>query len=167
MEEFARTFARNRELLLPAERPAAEIAILDSYRNGVCEYLQQQDHRNVPGLGMNYCNAVLGCYRALREANFAVEFVSEEEIANGILPRYRALYLPGTVLLTPETGTRIAEFVRQGARSGRMAAAAGLTSICSSGRRFPARACSGYSASASGTTGRNRKRSGRKPLPVP
>ena len=114
VEEFARTFARNRELLLPAERPAAEIAILDSYRNGVCEYLQQQDHRNVPGLGMNYCNAVLGCYRALREANFAVEFVSEEEIANGILPRYRALYLPGTVLLTPETGTRIAEFVRQG-----------------------------------------------------
>lgn len=114
VERFARTFAAHRDRLLPAERPAAEIAILDSYRTGVYEILQWNDHRNAPDIGMNHANAVLGCYRALREANFSVEFVSDEEVAGGIPPRYRLLYLPGAVLLTPEIGARIAEFVRNG-----------------------------------------------------
>ena len=114
VEQFARTFSQYRDRLLPAERPAAQIAILDSYRSGIYEYLQWIDHRNVPDIGMNCVNAVLGCYRALREANFAVEFVSEEEVVAGILPRYRVLFLPGVPLLSREAGGKIVDFVRQG-----------------------------------------------------
>ncbi|MBS1371784.1 MAG: hypothetical protein HPZ91_17705 [Lentisphaeria bacterium] len=111
---FAALFRENREELLAAERVPARIAILDSYANSIYRHLQQEDHPYAPGIGGESLYAVLGCYRALNEANFQVDFVSDEEVREGKLSRYRVLFLPQVNLIGGEAAGKIAEFVRNG-----------------------------------------------------
>ena len=114
VKRFAEIFRRNQAELLHVRRERAEIAILDSFSNGIYRYLQWKDHQNAPDIGSDYQNAVLGCFRALNEANLPVEFVSEEEIAGGILSNYKVLYLPETVLLGADVAKMICRFVQSG-----------------------------------------------------
>ncbi|MGN0873470.1 MAG: beta-galactosidase trimerization domain-containing protein, partial [Victivallales bacterium] len=58
--------------------------------------------------------AVLGCYRALHEKNFAVDFISEEELENGAVAGYKVLYLPHINLLGPKCAGQIREFIHAG-----------------------------------------------------
>ncbi len=111
---FSRLFEANREVLLKVRREPAKIAILDSFSTSIYRYLQWLDHPGVPGVMSDYQDALLGCYRALNEANLPVEFVSEEEVAAGALSRYRVLYLPLVSLVAPATARGIADFVRNG-----------------------------------------------------
>lgn len=114
VREFAQIFDVHKDILLKVHRRPASIAILDSYSNGIYQYLQWLDHKGVPNIGQEYQKAVLGCYRALHEKNFAVDFVSEQEVENGVLSRYKVLYLPQTNLLGAKSARQIENFVNAG-----------------------------------------------------
>lgn len=115
VKAFAELFRANeKELLSVAPRSTASIAILDSYANGIFQLLQWLDHQGVPDFGMEYFNAVLGCYRALNEANFAVDFISEEEVRQGKLSQYKLLYLPHVNVMEKPVADAVCEFVKQG-----------------------------------------------------
>ncbi len=115
VKAFAELFrANDKELLAVAPRSTASIAILDSYANGIFQLLQWLDHQGVPDFGMECFNAVLGCYRALNEANFAVDFISEEEVRQGKLAQYKLLYLPHVNVMEKPVADAVCEFVKQG-----------------------------------------------------
>jgi len=112
--EFARLFRENREMLLAAEREPARIAILDSFSDGIYRLLQQEARPGAPGIVSRGREAQLGCFRALSEANFQVDFVSDDEVAAGLPERYRVLFLPQVNLVGKAVAKGIAAFVRRG-----------------------------------------------------
>jgi|GEM_PF-1214285 len=112
--EFARLFRENREALLAADREPGRIAILDSFSDSIGRRLQQEAHPGAPGIAARGREAQLGCFRALSEANFQVEFVSDDEVAAGLPERYRVLYLPQVNLAGKAVAEGIAAFVRNG-----------------------------------------------------
>ena len=114
VREFAQLFNDHKETLLTVKRKPAAIAILDSYSNGIYQYLQWLDHKSVKNIGQEYQKAVLGCYRALHEKNFAVDFISEQELESGILSKYKVLYLPQVNLLGEKSAQQIKDFVHSG-----------------------------------------------------
>ncbi|MDD3155673.1 MAG: beta-galactosidase trimerization domain-containing protein, partial [Victivallaceae bacterium] len=114
VRRFSEIFAGNRKLLLSARRKPASIAILESHSNAVMHYVQWQDKPRSPDVLMNYHRALMGCYRALNEANFRVEFLSEADVLAGALTRYKVLYLPETELLGAECAQAIRSFIENG-----------------------------------------------------
>ena len=114
VREFAEIFNAHRDTLLSVCRKPAAVAILDSYSNGVYQFLQWLDHKGVQNIGWEYQMAVLGCYRALHEKNFAVDFISDKELENGALAGYKVLYLPHVNLLGSKCARQIREFIHAG-----------------------------------------------------
>ena len=55
-----------------------------------------------------------GCYRALWRAGIPAELVTSDEVHDGVLGRFRVLFIPYAEAMDPETGAAIADFVRRG-----------------------------------------------------
>lgn len=114
VKRFAGIFHKNRNTLLDVRRDRTQIAILDSFSNGIYRCIQWKDRSNVPDFGDDYQNAILGCFRALNEANLPVEFLSEEEVISGKLADYKVLYMPQTALCKPDVAKMIRQFIAAG-----------------------------------------------------
>lgn len=85
----------------------SEVAIFYSLPNQLLSYGEKKE---------NLANeeALKGCYRALWKQNIQADFVTPEEIKEGILDKYRVLYLPFAYAMSAQTGEKIKEFVNNG-----------------------------------------------------
>ena len=95
------------------QRPKANIAILVSQSTNVYRKVLGEDR---PWLDITTepCHSLFGCYRALQEANFQVDLVTEEEILKGCLSGYKVLYMPMVEVVGPDLASCIREFVAAG-----------------------------------------------------
>ena len=114
VRRFHNIFESNRELLLRAERKSAQIAILESHSDALYRQLQCLDHPRAPEIRTAHHDAIMGCYRALNEADFRVEFISEKTLDQGDLSRYKVLYIPEVAVITADSAAAIREFICNG-----------------------------------------------------
>ena len=62
----------------------------------------------------NYQNALRGAFGMLTDLHINSDFISDEQVENGHLSRYKVLFLPCTYVLSEKCAAAIAEFVQQG-----------------------------------------------------
>ncbi len=106
--DVGRILGEHSDFLLNAKKLPAQVAILYSSPTQILAYREGKEITNYPVLAM------LGCYKALWKNNIAVDFVTPEEINNGILSNYKLLYMPFTNVVSKELGENIKEFVFKG-----------------------------------------------------
>ncbi len=63
-----------------------------------------------------YISALSGASAMLTDLHINSDFVSDEDVVNGVLKSYKALLLPSTYVISEECAERIEEFVRHGGR---------------------------------------------------
>lgn len=60
--------------------------------------------------------ARIGVSRALLNANVPWEYVTDRNLLEGLAPRYKAIYLPAIISISPDMLRLLADYVRQGGR---------------------------------------------------
>jgi len=63
-----------------------------------------------------YINALSGASAMLTDLHINSDFVSDEDVVNGVLANYKVLLLPSTYVISEKCAERIEEFVRLGGR---------------------------------------------------
>jgi len=63
-----------------------------------------------------YISALSGASAMLTDLHINSDFISDEDVANGVLKNYKALLLPSTYVISEECAQKIEEFVRLGGR---------------------------------------------------
>ena len=94
-------------------RPKANIAILVSQSTNIYRKVLGEDR---PWLDIvaEPCHSLFGCYRALQEANFQVDLVTEEEVLGGCLDSYKVLFMPMVEVVGHDVASCIRDFVAAG-----------------------------------------------------
>ncbi len=111
---FSTLYKKHQNIFSGLSRQKADIAILVSSDNFIYKMLFQADHPDLPRHANEANDAIFGCFRALEAANLACEFVSEEQLEDGLLKNYKVLYLPGVELMSEKTAGHIKHFITQG-----------------------------------------------------
>ena len=110
---FSEAFKRLGVSSMPLRRPKASVAIFVSQSTNVYRKVLGDD-RPWSDIATEPCHSLFGCYRALQEANFQVDLVTEEEVLRGCLSLYKVLYMPMVEVVGPDVASRIKEFVAAG-----------------------------------------------------
>lgn len=111
---FGRALEAHTEVFRSVNRPRSEIAIFYSIDNSSFKALQKRGKPFLEEIEHEHTFAAYGCYKALNRANLAVDFVTEEQVAEGILKNYRVLYLPQVELMSARTAIALRKFVERG-----------------------------------------------------
>ena len=111
---FGADVAANSAVLAQAVRPAADTAIFASMETRNFKLLQQRATPYIGYLAHENNSAAYGCYKALNRANLAVDFVTELEILEDVLDRYRVLYLPLVEIVSAPVAAKLRAFVERG-----------------------------------------------------
>jgi beta-galactosidase len=114
VKEFGRLYQENKTLFGEVERPASQVALLYSHDTCIGKLMQGCERPMLAGYANDAIYALFGCYRALSQANIAVEFISEERVEQGGLNRYQVLYMPGVETMRAGTAAKIKDFVSAG-----------------------------------------------------
>lgn len=112
IRQFGESLKKYKISLTGLVRPAAKIALLYSQSTFLYRKVIAKDRPF--HLESEPSQAIFGCYRALREANYQVDILSEEEVLRGELSRYSMLYLPMTEVIGAQTAEAIKQFVAAG-----------------------------------------------------
>lgn len=114
---FAADIAAHAAVLAQARFPEPEIAIFCSKDTSKYKIMEELAKPHIAdSIENEHLDAVYGCYKALNAANLAVRFISEVEMEEGVLERFRVLYLPHVELLSAKSAERIREFVWNGGK---------------------------------------------------
>lgn len=114
VEAVARILGAHAADFAQAARPPARAAILISRSENILKMLQWTGKRHLHGLDHEGAFAVYGCYRALHQANIAVDFLGEDEVAAGEAARYRVVFVPHAEAMGPAAAAGLAAFVAAG-----------------------------------------------------
>ena len=106
----------NEAVFRQARRPQSRVAVMISMAAKALKHMQGNNKPCVEGIGHDHNYAVYGCFKALNRANIAVDFVTEAQIEEGILERYRVLFLPHVEIMGRTTAGKLKDFVRGGGR---------------------------------------------------
>jgi len=109
--ETARKINEYSDLFVEAEPVKAEVAIL--YNELSYLKVSRYIRRNRSPL-ISPRDSIIGVYRALFERNIPVDFIHLEDVIQGILRKYKLLYMPFSIMIYPEACKKIAEFVKNG-----------------------------------------------------
>ena len=113
IRKFSELCRKHHDILKNLRRPDAPVAIFCSQEEFVYRKVLSQD-RPFNNLQDEPSHALFGCFKALQEANYGVDFITEKEILRGDLNRYRILYMPMCEVIGKETATAIREFAAAG-----------------------------------------------------
>ncbi len=110
--EFGGFIRDNRALISKLKKTQPRAAILHSLDEFIMDlHLQGNDS---PGQSNRHFNAAFACHQALMKAGIACDFITESQLAENVLARYRVLFLPHVRTIAAETAKAIAEFVAAG-----------------------------------------------------
>lgn len=112
VRRFSENCRKHQSILESMKRPKAHIALLCSQETYAYRMVLNEDRPF--GLQNETQYALFGCFRALQEANYQVDFVSEEEVQNGSLRGYAMLCLPMVEVIGKATAEAIIAFVAGG-----------------------------------------------------
>jgi len=104
----------HRDVFEHVARPASDVAIMISMDTCNLKLMQKLKKGSVEGIDNEHNFAAYGCYKALHRANIGVDFVTEDQVDEGALSRYKALYLPHVEVMGAAVASKVAEFVRGG-----------------------------------------------------
>ena len=111
-KEFGVFLEKYGPVLAELKEPAPQAAVLCSWDQSVLDSLMAQftirDFYNLHSF------AVHACHKALDKAGIPCDFVTESQIAEGVLTRYKVLFLPMVRTISKNTAEKIADFVRAG-----------------------------------------------------
>lgn len=96
------------------KRPPSRAAILYSMDTSNYKALKKRARSYLEEIEHEHTYAAYGCYKALNRANLAVDFVTESQLADGVLGNYRVLYMPGVELVSRSSAEAIRQFVHEG-----------------------------------------------------
>lgn len=106
--QVARVVDENMELFMAARPVPAEAAICwNIYANLMWTVLRESDNY-IPS------RTYVGAYRALYDGQVPADFVHPDEMATGLLSRYRALYIPFGLAMTAGAAKAVRDFVSEG-----------------------------------------------------
>lgn len=87
-------------------------------KSDVAIFMSQKINHIMEGdkMSENYLNAVRGAFGMLSDLHINSDFVSDEQILNNSLLKYKVLLLPCTYILSDECAAKIKEFVKNGGK---------------------------------------------------
>ena len=112
--EVGRIIKENEKIFRQVRRQSSRTAIFISRSESILKMLQWGAKPYIHGLDHEAAYAVFGCYRALGNANIAVDFVNEDEIERGALKNYRALFMPHVEIMSSGIAAKLKAFVAEG-----------------------------------------------------
>lgn len=85
-------------------------------KSDVAIFMSQKINHIMEGDKMeaNYLNAIYGAFSILSDLHINSDFISDEQILNGLLSEYKLLLLPCTYVISEECAAKIKEFVKNG-----------------------------------------------------
>lgn len=102
-----RYLQENREIIMSAPAPSADTAVFVDKRNEICMW-------NVTGDTSCYGNSLRGAFGMLYDNHRNVDFITREEIVDGILSHYRTVYFPVLHYLDRKTASIIFDWIHSG-----------------------------------------------------
>ena len=111
-KEFGVFLERHHDALaeLAPERP--QVAILHSMDQFALDLLMEGV---TPGRNVNqHYLAAFTCHQALAKAGIPCDFITEDQLSEDVLSRYKVLFLPYVRIIAPETAAKLKEFVAAG-----------------------------------------------------
>jgi len=111
--KVARIVDQNMDLFLNTKTPQAEVGIvydIYSYMMLTCSRERASEIVNIVS------SSLTGIYRALLEDNILVNFIHISDFAKGDLKKYKLIFMPFSIMMTPEIAEGVKEFVRQGGK---------------------------------------------------
>ncbi|HEX5484117.1 MAG TPA: alpha-amylase family protein, partial [Terriglobia bacterium] len=106
----AQAIARNAAGINQAQPAQAEVAVLYDRLS----YMVGGTQASLSKLGNAERDSLMGTYRAFFEKRIPVDFVSQEEVANGRLDQYKILFLPYPVMLSRAAARGVESYVAHG-----------------------------------------------------
>lgn len=110
---FGAFLEKYRPYLAKLRPPRPQAAILHSMDQFALDFLLEGSN-GLPGFRQLHFNAAYACHQALVRQGIPCDFITETQLTEKILDRYRVLFLPHVRIIAPETAQAIAEFVRNG-----------------------------------------------------
>lgn len=107
---LAQVAAQHAADFLGAEPARAQVAILYNRLSSMVGGAEP----SLSKLGNAERDSLEGVHRTFTEANIPVDFVSSGDVGSGRVDSYKVLFLPYPVMLSRETGERVARYVEQG-----------------------------------------------------
>lgn len=92
----------------------AETAIFASMSARNLKFQQFRGKPFISGICEEHNHAVYGCHKALERMHIPVDFVTEIEILEDVLNRYKVLYVPQVEMIGPEIALKLRDFVEKG-----------------------------------------------------
>jgi len=110
-KEFGAFLEKYGANLASLKAPEPKAAVLCSWDQSVIDSLMAQVDRKFYNL---HSFAAHACRKALDKAGIQCDFVTESQIGDGALNRYKVIFLPMVRTVSKETAAKIADFVRDG-----------------------------------------------------
>lgn len=107
----SKTLEQNAALFSKATPPKATVAILYNHATELLSLIEGSPLYRTPEATIQ---SLVGIYKALKQAQISVDFISEDQILEGKLDEYEYLYLPYSYALDLNLQVMIKDYVSQG-----------------------------------------------------